>query len=92
MEFNMSKGLEAARAARAAMLANGETVERLDPIQKAAARPQSLRLAINAKCFDCQGGPSDAGIRNRISVCTVQKCPLHPVRPYQREGDDEGGE
>lgn len=88
----MNRALEAARAARLAMAEAGKTIERLDPIQKAAKRPSSLRLAVNAKCYDCQGRDCDPGYRARISQCSVQKCPLHPVRPYQRGDDDDGAE
>lgn len=79
----MNKALEAAREARAAKLAAGEPIERLEPDEKARRNPTSLRLAINAKCWDCQGGKADPGIRERIANCGVERCSLHPVRPYQ---------
>lgn len=67
----------------------GIKTERFDPIQKAASNPKSLRLAISAKCWDCQGAEADPDIRGRIGSCPVTKCPLHPVRPYQRGDDGE---
>lgn len=56
---------------------------RLDPIEKARRNPKSLRLAINAKCFDCEGGNADPCVQWRIGNCDIERCPLHPVRPYQ---------
>lgn len=85
----MSTPLEKARAARAEKLAAGEKIERLSPLEKAAKNPKSLRLAINAKCYSCQGEDSDPGFRKRIGTCDVTTCPLNPVRPYQRGEDDD---
>jgi hypothetical protein len=62
---------------------------RLNPIEKAQLNPTSLRCAINAKCFDCQGADADVGVRKRIGDCPSQTCPLFPVRPYQKSEDDE---
>ena len=85
----MSTALEKAHEARRAAKEAGQTVVRLDPIEKAKRKPKSLRLAINAKCWDCVGGASDPGPRGRIRDCTVTKCPLHPNRPYQKGAEDE---
>ena len=85
----MTPALEAARAARAAKIAAGEKLVQLNPMEKARANPTSLRAAINGKCWDCQGGDCDPGIRQRIGACSVTKCPLHPVRPYQRSDAEE---
>jgi hydroxyethylthiazole kinase-like sugar kinase family protein len=51
----------------------------LDPIEKAAANPKSLRMAINAMCYDCV-----CGNRAEVSRCEVKTCPLYQVRPWQR--------
>jgi hypothetical protein len=57
---------------------------RLDPMARAATNPTSLRLAINGKCWDCQGGNADPGVNQRIRDCTSEKtCSLWPVRPYR---------
>ena len=85
----MNKALEAARAAAQARRESGEVVERLDPMEKAARRPTSLRLAINAKCYDCMGRDGDPNWRKRISECSVRSCSLRPVRPYQADGEVE---
>jgi hypothetical protein len=51
----------------------------------ALADTKSLRLAINAACFQCLGGTMedmpDPGWREEIRDCTVISCALHSVRP-----------
>lgn len=74
--------LTKARAAAAAKRAQGEKLYR-DPIQRARAKPTSLRLAIAAKCYECTGSGADAGWRETIRSCSVD-CPLRELRPYQR--------
>jgi hypothetical protein len=64
------------------------TSTRLNPIERAAKNPTSLRAAINAKCFDCQGRDADPGVVNRIRTCEIPACSLYLVRPYQK-GDEE---
>ena len=87
----MNEALQKAQAAMKAKREAGESVERLDPLEKAKAKPTSLRLATNAKCFDCVGGKNaDNGYRRAIRECCAISCPLHTVRPYQRdESEDE---
>jgi hypothetical protein len=82
--------LERAREASRLLREQGIAPERLDPIEKARRNPKSLRMAINAKCWDCMGGMSDPGIRERIGACSLVACSLNPVRPYQRGQEDEG--
>jgi len=62
---------------------DGIVTVRLDPIQKAKENPKSLRLAINAKCYECCDG-SRAEIRN----CSAHGCPLRNLRPYQSDDSD----
>ena len=50
----------------------------LNPIEKAKTKPNSLRFAINAKCYDCT-----CGQKTEIKKCTASDCPLFNVRPYQ---------
>lgn len=86
----MTPALEAARAAREAKLAAGIPLERLDPMQRAAANPTSRSLAIAAKCFDCVGGSNaDGGYRRCIRECPSTRCALYAFRPYQHA---EGGQ
>ena len=54
------------------------------PFEKLSERPNSLRLAIDAMCWDCQGRDADPGVKWRIGNCVSLKCPLYAVRPYQR--------
>lgn len=62
-------------------VASGEIeVVRLNPIEKAKNNPKSLRLAIDAQCFDCMGR---TGSTSDIRECTAKDCPLYPVRPYK---------
>ncbi len=58
-------------------LKTGE-ITRLTPIEKSFKNPNSLRLAINAKCFDCS-----CGDRKEITLCEIKACSLHRFRPYQ---------
>jgi hypothetical protein len=67
----------------ARMRAAAATAERLDPTEKARRNPKSRSLAINAKCYDCEGRDSDPCVNWRIGNCKVPRCPLYPVRPYQ---------
>ncbi len=64
---------------------SGEIIERKNPLEKAAARPDSLRLAINGKCYDCIGQDADPDFRGSIRNCICTDCPLYPVRPYQKK-------
>lgn len=77
-----SEALDKARERQRELRAAGQ-LRVLDPLEKAAANPTSLRAAVNGKCFDCQGGAADPGWRERIGSCDVKSCPLNAVRPYQ---------
>lgn len=52
----------------------------LTPLEKAANNPKSLRLAINAKCFDCT-----CYSRIEVTNCEITDCPLWALRPWQRK-------
>ena len=65
-------------------VASGEIeVVRLNPIERSNANPTSLRLAINAMCFEYLGNGSAQEIRD----CTAKDCPLYKVRPYKTKGE-----
>lgn len=82
--------LQKAQAAMAAKRAAGIEIERLNPAEKAAQNPASLRLAVNAKCFDCVGGANaDNGYRRCIRECPSTKCALYQLRPYKRDDAQE---
>lgn len=84
------ESLERARQRQRDRRAAGISPERLDPIERARRNPQSLRLAINGKCWDCQGGDADPNPRERIRSCEISTCSLWPVRPHRggRGGED----
>ena len=71
--------------ARAVLKAKREAARtiRRDPLEKACANPNSRRLAINAKCYDCKGRDADPCVEWRIGNCVCPDCPLYPVRPHQ---------
>lgn len=62
----------------------GIKIIKKDPIQKAKENPESLRLAINAKCWECIGAGHDPNPRAEIKNCLCVDCPLYPLRPYQK--------
>ena len=53
---------------------------RLDPIEKSRQNPNSLRFAINAKCFDCSGFE-----RPEVTNCEMTDCFLYRHRPWQNK-------
>jgi hypothetical protein len=79
--------LEEGRRRQRELREAGTPVERLDPIERARRNPTSLRLAINARCYDCGGRDADPSWRARITECVIPACALYPVRPYQRGAD-----
>jgi hypothetical protein len=57
-------------------------VKALTPIQRARLQPNSLRLAINAQCYDCIYDKSDVGIwRQQVAACPSASCSLYCQRP-----------
>lgn len=86
--------LEKARAARAAKIASGEyeAPKHRNPIERSALKPKSAKLAIAAKCYQCEGEDSDPGWRKRIGACSVKTCPLWNLRPYQVSDDESQDE
>jgi len=79
----VSDALSKARERRAEIISINGTIKRLNPIEKAKQNQKSLRLAVNAKCYECEGEDYDPGWRGRIKDCIIPDCPLYPVRPYQ---------
>lgn len=49
-----------------------------------AARKKGLAAAVQRICYECQGGDADPGPKIRVRDCTIEQCPLHPVRPWQQ--------
>ena len=76
--------LEKARAAKKAMDMSPEGVTILNPVEKLALKPTSLRLSINAACWDCC-----CFQKLEVTLCTATSCPLWNVRPWQRKKKGE---
>jgi hypothetical protein len=58
------------------------TVKTITPIQRARFQPNSLRLAINAQCYDCIYDKSDVGSwRQQVAACPSANYPLYCQRP-----------
>lgn len=91
VDSNLS-ALDKARQRRADMAEQGIKVQILNPIDKAKKHPSSLRMAINAMCWDCVGAGEDANPRAAIRECGISKCPLWNVRPYQAKDDSDESE
>jgi len=83
-----NKALKSAFESRKRLLESGKLKKRT-PVERARSNPKSLRLAINGKCWDCQGGYADPNPQWRIGNCVCPDCSLYPVRPYRKfEGRD----
>ena len=79
------KQLQSAR--RATTVENNAVVKNL-------GNSTSLRLAINAMCFQCMGCTTDhyePGTREEIRDCSAIHCSLWCFRPYRAITDQEGG-
>ncbi len=74
--------LQAANDARAKIRREGNSSVK-SPIEKAGANPNSLRLAVNAMCFQCEGCDADPCVQWRIGNCNIPDCALYAVRPYR---------
>ena len=78
----MNENLQIARDEYLRKLKEGE-IERTKnktPFEKWKENKKSLRLSINAFCFECIGE-----IKPEITNCTATDCPLWHVRPYQKK-------
>jgi hypothetical protein len=82
--MNTLSPLEKARQARKEMQEAGIPVKVKNPLEKLADKPQSLRRAIDAKCYQCEGEDADPAVKWRIGNCLCDDCALYMVRPYQR--------
>jgi len=94
LRARMQRGQEKMREMRAA----GWKPVHLNPVEQAKANPNSMKAAIKAFCWLCEGADADPGTKVRVRDCAVgDKCPLHPHRPWQNvKGShpttDENGE
>ncbi len=92
MTFKVATGDRPSRPASAPPVKpeNGLTAkQRKNPIARAKENPKSLRWAIKAMCYHCQGGLEDGthdpGWQWAVGNCAVESCPLRPHRPYQEK-------
>ena len=63
-------------------------MSKFNPILRYHNKPDSRACAIDAKCAECMGCTLDhleKGFKESISSCSSYSCPLHGLRPYQRE-------
>ena len=63
-------------------------MSKFNPILRFENKPNSRKLANDAKCAECFGCTRDhleKGFKESISSCSSESCPLHRFRPYQRE-------
>ena len=77
--MDTDKQLKKARAKRAENIRLG--IPTLNPIEKAKQNPKSMRLAINAFCYECMGFAKSW--RTDVRDCTAPNCPLYGFRPYK---------
>jgi hypothetical protein len=68
--------IELGRLAYQLKVKNGE-IKRLTPIEKAKENPKSMRLAINANCYDCMGRENWIV---RTKFCILFHCPFWTMR------------
>jgi hypothetical protein len=65
-----------------ASLSGEIAIKTINPIQRARLKPKSLRLAINAQCYDCIYDKADVGSwRQQVEACPSINCPLYCQRP-----------
>jgi len=79
LRAQLAKGQERMRELRAA---GWKPVHR-NPVEQAAANPNSAKAAIKAFCWTCVGADADPGAKFRVRDCTVTRCALHSHRPWQ---------
>ena len=80
--MNESSDQTALQKASAAYLAQRKAglIHIKSPAQKASEKPTSLRLAINAKCWDCT-----CRQKPEVTRCEMVDCSLWTVRPWQND-------
>ena len=86
MNDKTKKMLEAAKAARQKRKEQGVKLKHQTPYEKSFDNPNSMKLAIYGKCWDCMGGGADGSKMTRDSIkhCLDDTCTLHRFRPYRR--------
>lgn len=82
--FGSQAGRDAAKETAKLRMEQGLSAFRT-PIERANDKPDSLRCAITAKCYECVGMGTDGNYRDIIRTCTSYSCPLYKLRPYQKK-------
>lgn len=82
----LSPALQAAHQKRKEMREAGIKIRILNPYERLQKNPKSLRLAINAMCWQCQGEGHDPNVREAIRDCNIRGCALYSQRPWQTTG------
>lgn len=80
MVDHLTKAREAAIKQRELRISQGLAANKT-PMEKVADNPTSLRICVNAKCYDCNGRENYV---NRTRYCQIFDCPLWTVRPYSK--------
>ena len=63
-------------------------MSKFNPIEQFQKNPSSKVRGIKAKCAECVGctpNHLEKDFKESISSCSSYSCPLHGLRPYQRE-------
>ena len=82
-DIDKAKALQEASKVYRDKVASGE-IQKLSPAEKAAKNPKSLRLAINAKCWDCT-----CRQKREVTLCVMTDCSLWAIRPWQNAATNE---
>ena len=56
---------------------------KMSPTERAKKSPKSMRAAVNAYCYTCEGEDADPKWQWRVGNCTIPACPLYGFRPHQ---------
>ena len=66
-------------------------IQEKTPGERLAEKPKSRKLAMEAMCWDCQGGDhADNGWKWQIGNCLSDTCPIWNFRPYQNKAGKPG--
>ena len=76
---NVQEALQEGLKVYRAKVSSGE-IQPKSPDEKAKENPKSLRLAINAKCWDCV-----CRQRTEVTRCVMTDCSLWSLRPWQNK-------
>lgn len=66
-------------------MARPKNSKSMTPVEAAAAKPKSAKLAIAAFCYNCMGANSNRPhvTKTMVRDCTAKDCALYPHRGWQ---------